>query len=139
METNGRRPLPNITINDVLYVILRKIPVNSAIRLNVLGVECGTRERKEEILKVYLPFASPEKPTSNEINLLRSFWKSCMLAIELSPHSAADPWTVSVRVDVSRASHSLAAFLPAALSADPPYKCFMSSMFITKVIVWVFY
>ena len=105
-----------------IYVISRKFSVNPAIDLNVLSFECSSRERKEEILKVYLPPASLEKPTKIKIELGRSFWKSCMLAIEPSPHFAADPWTVSVYVNVSRASHSLAAFQAAALSAYPPYK-----------------
>ncbi len=127
--------LPSMTF---IYVIPRKFPVNSAIDLNVLSVECSSRERKEEILKVYLPSASPRKPTKIEVELQTSFWKSCMLAIEPSPHFAADPWTVSVCVAVSRASHSLAAIYVVASSAHPPYKCPMSPMFITKVIVWVF-
>ena len=127
--------LPSMT---ALYVILRKFSVNSAIDLNVLSVECSSRERKEEILKVYLPPASLEKPKKIEIALRKSFWKSCMLAIEPSPHFAAHPWTVSVCVDVSLPSHSLAAIQVAVLSAYPPYNFPMSPMFITKVIVWVF-
>jgi hypothetical protein len=105
-----------------ICVIFRKFSVNSAIDLNVLSLECSSRERKEEILKIYLAPASLGKPTKIEIDLQRSFWKSCMLAIEPSPHFAADPWTVSVCVDVSRASSSLAASQAAALGACPPYK-----------------
>ena len=105
-----------------IYAIFRKFSVNSAIDLNVLSVECSSRERKEEILKIYLPPASLRKPTKIEIELGRSFWKSCMLAIEPSPHFAAEPWTVSVCVKVARASQSLGTFQAAALSAYSPYK-----------------